>query len=206
MSDHHLPTTPWTRQSWAFARRNIQQTLRNPVLVFLLVGWPILWYVLTVSLFVDDANGPVKAAMGMTFGLFGAFTVTVTIFAGEFARDLDGDRYLKLRAMAVSPTADLAGRFGSGIVLGVASYVVTVAAALIHGATFVDLDARAIAIVAFTLLVFCLIAMTLALLLAIAIPKPEYMTTISVVLVLLAFYVTGQNGVVPHMIAGDRPS
>lgn len=204
---------PWTGQTRAFARRHLQQLGRNKLLVFLAVGWPVLWYLLTMVFFIKDVPAErlqyVKAANGISYGLFGAFTVTVAVFAGEFARDLESDRYRKLRAMPVSPTADLAGRFVAGAVLGTVSYLATIAAALAHGASF-DLLARdavtvatLFATLAASLVLFCVIAMALALVLALVITKPEHMTTIAVVVVLMAFYLTGFNGVTPGIIADD---
>ena len=57
--------------------------------------------------------------------------------------------------------------------------------------------------VVLTLLAFCLIATSLAILVGSVLPKPEYMTVLAVVVGLIAFYLTGQNGMVPWMIAGD---
>ncbi|SDQ49329.1 ABC transporter permease [Natronobacterium texcoconense] len=196
-------TVPWTRQAWAFARRHLQQLVRRKTIAALTIAWPICWYALTLVLFVDDADALTRAALGMTFGLFGAFTVTVAVFAGEFARDLETDRYRKLRAMPISPTADLAGRFTAGVAIGTGSYVATIVAAVATGARFEAITPTTIVVLVLTLVTFCLIAMALALLLAVAVPKPEYMTTIAVVTVLVAFYLTGQNGIVPHMIAGS---
>lgn len=204
---------PWTGQVRAFALRHLRQLGRNKLIVFLAVGWPVLWYALTMAFFIEDPDpaqlGSIKASQGITFGLFGAFTVTVAVFAGEFARDLEGERYRKLRAMPVSPTADLAGRFLAGTALGVGSYLVTILAAAAHGGTFVvrGMDATAIATLVLTLgltlVLFCVIAMTLAMLLALVVTKPEHMATIAVVLVLMAFFVTGFNGVTPQLIGGD---
>ncbi|QLG50810.1 ABC transporter permease [Natrinema halophilum] len=200
---------PWTGQARTFTRRQLQQLRRNKLIIFLAVGWPVLWYFLTMTVFIQDPDpdrlGYVKAANGITYGLFGAFTVTVAVFAGEFARDLESDRYRKLRAMPVSPTADLAGRFTAGTVLGAGSYVVTILAAAVHGGTFEigNISPASIAILGLSFVLFCIIAMALAMLLALVIPKPEHMTTIAVVVVLMAFYLTGFNGVSPGMIADD---
>jgi ABC-2 type transport system permease protein len=187
----------------------LQQLRRNKLVVLLAVGWPIVWYFLTMVFFIEDVPARqlsyVKASQGITYGLFGAFTVTVAVFAGEFARDLEGDRYRKLRAMPVSPTADLTGRFLAGTTLGAFSYVVTILAAYAHGGTFEvqQMGVVEIGILGLTFVLFCIIAMALALLLALVITKPEHMTTIAVVVVLVAFYLTGFNGTVPEVIGSD---
>lgn len=200
---------PWTGQTRAFTRRHLQQLRRNRLLVLLAVGWPVVWYFLTMVLFIEDVPAGqlsyVKASQGITYGLFGAFTVSVAVFAGEFARDLEGNRYRKLRAMPVSPTADLAGRFVAGTTLGAFSYLATILATYAHGGTFEirEVGIVGIGILGLTFVLFCMIAMALALLLALVITKPEHMTTIAVVVVLMAFYLTGFNGTVPELIGGD---
>lgn len=205
MSDVLTARVPWVVQTKTFTRRHLKQLARNKMVLFITVAWPVLWYLLTMELFIEapDENqlGYIKAANGMNYGLFGAFTVTVAVFAGEFARDLDGERYRKLRSMPISPTADLAGRLLAGASLGVASYVVTIVFAYSHGATFFVPDVPTIIIILLTLILFCLIAMSLAMVLALAIPKPEHMTTIAVIAVLMAFFLTGYNGTAPDLIA-----
>lgn len=200
-----ITQVPWGKQMGTFARRYLQQLGRNKMIVFLTIGWPVLWYFMTMILFIDAPAGtdlgPMKAANGISFGLFGAFTVTVAVFAGEFARDLAGDRYRKLRSLPIAPTADLASRFVTGAALGSTSYLVTVVVAYVHGATFQSMTLETLAIIALTLVLFCLIAMALAMVLALVVTKPEHMTTIAVVTVLMAFFVTGYNGTSPGLIA-----
>ncbi len=198
---------PWSVQTRAFALRHLQQLARDKMMLFLTVGWPVLWYFLTMNFFVEVPAGtdlgPLKAANGINYGLFGAFTVTVALFSGEFARDLERNRYRKLRTMPISPTADLAGRFASGTLLGIASYLVTVSVAYIDGAAFPTLDGTTGAVLALTLVSFCLIAMALSMVVALVITKPEQMTTIAIVIVLLAYFVTGFNGTSPGMLANS---
>ncbi|GAA0662621.1 ABC transporter permease [Natronoarchaeum mannanilyticum] len=202
---HDTARVPWTRQTRTFARRHVRKVLRSKVLLGITVAWPVLWYFLSVLVFVDvpegGSAGGLKAGLAMTYGLFGAFTITVAVFAGDFARDLDGDRYRKFRAMPIAPTADLAGRLLAGAAFGVASYVVTIAVSIAHGATFGRPDPAALGVLALTLALFCLIAMAAAMLVALVITKPEHMTTIAVIGALIAFYATGFNGVTPGMLA-----
>lgn len=195
----------WTRQTQAFAKRHLQQLLRNKMILFLTIGWPILWYFLTMNFLTEvppgTDPGPFKALTGLNYGLFGASTVTVALFAGGFARDLDSDWYRKLRSMPVSPTADLAGRFITGTLFGIISYIVTIAVVYLDGGTFPSLDVGTALILIATLLLFCVIMMAFAMVLALVVTKPEYMTTIAIVIVLLAYMITGFNGTTPGMLA-----
>jgi ABC-2 type transport system permease protein len=207
MTDIAQTNAPWTLQTRAFTRRHLQQVLRNKVIVFLTVAWPVLWYFLTVEFFINVPEGtdlgPIRAANGINYGLFGAFTVTIAVFAGEFARDLDSHRYRKLRTMPIAPTADLTGRFLAGGTLGVISYAIMILVAYLTGASFTSLTLWTIVILVSTLTLICLVALGLALVLSLVIPKPEYMTTIAVVIVLMSYTITGFNGLSPELIAGN---
>ncbi|SNZ12703.1 ABC-2 type transport system permease protein [Natronoarchaeum philippinense] len=195
---------PWTTQTRTFASRHVRQVLRNRMILVLAVAWPVLWYFLTLAFFVEAPSGQaggVKAGMAITYGLLGAFTITVAVFAGDFARDLDGERYRKFRAMPISPTADLAGRLLAGMVFGVGSYAATLLVSIVHGAEFGRPSIGAIGVIALTLVLFCFVAMSFATVLALVVTKPEHMTTIAVIGVLIAFYATGFNGVSPQLLA-----
>lgn len=173
------------------------------MVLFLAVGWPLAWYFLAAWAFLpDDAGRYALGSNAVSYGLFGAFTVTVAVFAGEFARDLAGERYRKFRSMPIAPTADLLGRFCAGVVLASVSYGTVIAVASVHGARFQPRPG-ALLFVPLTLVTFCLLALALALVLATAIPKPEHMTALGIVTVLIAYYVTGFNGLVPGIIADD---
>jgi len=194
----------WWQQALAFTRRHVQQLVRSRVVLFLIVGWPLLWFALAVGLFVEEADPNQIAAIGVQFGLFGALTVTLAVFSGEFARDLASDRYRKFRALPLAPTADLAGRFLAGSLVGALSYVATVVGAYVAGGQFTGWVYPSVWIpIILTLLVFCLIATSVAVVFAAVFPKPEYMTTIAVIGALIVFYITGQSRVVPWMIPGD---
>ncbi|ERG89430.1 MAG: ABC-2 type transporter, partial [halophilic archaeon J07HX5] len=172
----------WFRQAGAFAKRHLRVTARNKIIVALLVGYPVVWFISTLWLFVEDPGATAITAIGVGFGLFGALTATLAVFAGEFARDLQRDRYAKFRALPHAPSADLAGRFAAGTVVGSVSYLVTLAAAYLAGGTFEAwLSPTAWVPALFTLVAFCLIATSLAILVGAAVPKPEYMTVFAVV-------------------------
>lgn len=194
----------WFEQVGAFAKRHLRVTVQNKIAVALLVGWPMLWFGLTLWLFVEDPEASAIASIGIGYGLFGALTATLAVFAGEFARDLQRDRYAKFRALPHAPSADLAGRFAAGTVVGSASYLVTLAAAYVAGGAFEGWLYPTVWVpILLTLIAFCLIATSLAILIGSVLPKPEYMTVLAVVVALAAFFLTGQNGMVPQMIVGD---
>lgn len=199
----HSQSVPWGRQATTFAWRDLRGLSRSPMVLFLAVGWPLAWYFLSLWLFLPaDAAAYAIGGMAIGYALFGAFTVTVAVFAGQFARDLQDGRYRKFRSMPVAPTADVTGRFLAGVGLAVLSYASVMAVAFATGARW-EPRTLAIPVVVLSLVAFCAVALVLALGLAVLVPKPEHMTTIAVVVVLIAYYVTGFNGIQPAMLAED---
>lgn len=84
----------------------------------------------------EEQVGIIKASNAISFGLFGAFTVTVAVFAGAFAGDLESGRFRMFRSLPISPTADLVGRFLAGLVIAIPSFIVTIGMGYVHGATY----------------------------------------------------------------------
>jgi ABC-2 type transport system permease protein len=177
------------------------------------VLWPVFWYFLTMFVFIPDepAGVPesdipavmasIKATNAISFGLFGAFTVSLVVFAQTFTDDLDSKRYRKLRSLPISPSADLAGRFTAGFALALLSFWSVIAVGSLHGASFAIRSALSIPIVIASLLLFCIIGMSVAVVLSTLIPKGEYLTAITNTVLLVLFFATGYNGVAP----GDAP-
>lgn len=206
MSTTHR-TVPWHRQTAAFAERHLRGLSRSKLVLVLAVAWPLAWYFLTVVAFLPDDMGAeaeayTKGATAVSYALFGAFTVAVATFAAGFARDNDQGLYRLFRSLPIAPSADLAGRFLAGLGAATLSYAVTMVVAFVHGARFAPRP-TALLVVPLTLLAFTLVALLLSLALGLLVPEPEYVSTIAVVLVLIAYYVTGFNGIQPGAIAND---
>ncbi|WP_252489001.1 ABC transporter permease [Natronococcus zhouii] len=201
------PTTVrWTHQVGAFTQRYLRSLSRSKLILALAIAWPVAWYLLTMEFFIpsEEQVGAIKANNAISFGLFGAFTVTVAVFAGAFAGDLESGRFRMLRSLPISPTADLTGRFLAGLAIAVPSFLVTIGAGYVHGATYSPRGLLSIPVAFLTLFVFCLIAMALSMGLAVLITKPEYITTLAVVIVIMSFFLTGFNGVQPAMLAENQ--
>lgn len=194
----------WTRQALAFAKRYVRQSSRDWIGGFWSFAFPVLWYLLTVHLGmvggVAPSGGQVsKAVLGISFGVFGAFTVTLVGFTGQLATDLHTKRYRKFRSLPIYPSADLAGRFVSGAILGVLSFAAVIVVAAIDGATYRVTGLSSVAVVPASVVLFCLVGMVVGLLTAIVIPKPQHATTVGTGVLIVVFFVTGYNGLVASM-------
>lgn len=203
----------WVVQFRSFLKRHLRASLRDKIALFWNFVWPVLWYLLSVHLIIvpglpdgvpDEIVAAVKGTQVITFGIFGAITVTLIGFAGELTRDLESKRYRKFRSMPISPTADLGGRFASGFALGLCSFLAVVAVGLLDGASFQLRGALAIPIALFSLLLLCAISMALALLVSAIVEDQTQTNVITLSLVMLGFFVTGFNGMQTWMFPSEK--
>ena len=197
------PRRLWVRQAAAFAERFIRELSRSWIGLFWSFGFPVMWYLLTIYLgLAPTAAGPpgrLKAVLGISFGVFGAFTVTLVGFSGDLAVDIEAKRYRKFRSLPLRPSADLAGRFLAGLVLGLAAAVAMIVVATLDGATYVLPGLTGLVVSAAALTFFCLIGMVAGLAVTIVITDPRHASTVATGLLLAVFFVTGYNGMVPSI-------
>jgi ABC-2 type transport system permease protein len=202
---HDRPSSvPWIRQVKAFTLRSFREQSRNRTGLFFSFVFPILIYLQTTRfsapLFAQSSStwsGAGKATMAVSLGLFGAFFVSVVVFVSPLSSDLEEKRYRKLRSLPIAPSADLVGRFSGGVVLAAVAFVFMLGIGLLDGATFTLRSLLSIPAVAVSLVLFCAIGMAIATIIAIIIPKPEYVTTITSMGLFVLFFLTGSNGIVP---------
>lgn len=199
---------PWLRQVSTFARRYLRQYTRSPLSMTFLVAWPAFWYLLVAHVFFPGPTGNpaavavAKAAFAVSFGLFGAFTVSLTGVVGSFTADIQTKRYRKFRSLPVSAAADFGGRFVAGAALSLLSFGGLLVIGALDGAAFTFRQPWSAAAVAIGVVAFAAVGVATAMGLAAAFPRPEYATTVGTGVLLLAFFGTGFNGVSPGLFPG----
>lgn len=203
----------WTVQFRSFLKRHVRSTLRNKIAMFWDFVWPALWYLLSVHLIVvpglpDSASSEVVAAVKgtqvITFGIFGAITVTLVGFAGDLTEDIEEKRYRKFRSLPIAPTADLFGRFASGFVLGLLSFLFVAVVGIADGARLDPRGALAIPIALVSLLLLCAISMAVALLIAAFVQDETQTNVLTLSVVMLGFFVSGFNGIQTQMFPAQE--
>lgn len=204
---HRRRIEVWLTQARAFAVRYLRQHSRSPAGLVFLVAWPAFWYLLVAHLLfggtaAQAAVATAKAAFAVSFGLFGAFTVSLTGVVGSFTADVETKRYRKFRSLPVSPAADLAGRFVAGAALSLVSYGGLIVIGVLDGAAFALRAPWSPLVVLVSVVGFTAVGVTTAVALAAAVPRPEYATTLATALLLGTFFGTGFNGVSPGLFPG----
>ncbi len=208
MPDRQDSKGVWIAQCRAFAQRYFREMLRSKVGVFWSFAFPVIWYGLTVYLnaiptIPASEESTLKAILGISFGIFGAFTVTLVGFTGHLAVDIHEKRYRKFRSLPIKPSADLAGRFVGGAALGGGAWLLTVGVAAIDGAAYQIAMGQQILGIGLAVGLFCLIGMVAGLVLTLAVPRPEHATTAGTGIIVIGFFVTGYNGTVASIFPGQ---
>lgn len=197
----------WVAQTEAFARRQLRETTRSKVALFWSFGFPAIWYLLTVHFSAIPGSTSIggsaaKAVHGISFGIFGAFTVTLVGFSGALTTDLDAKRYRKFRSLPLAPSADLTGRLLAGAILGIGSCGLTIGVAIVDGAAYRITAISAALIVILAVVSFCIIGMIAGLATALVLPRPEHATTAGTGIIVIWFFLTGYNGTLPSVFPG----
>jgi ABC-2 type transport system permease protein len=199
----------FVEQTGAFATRALRTLRRNGAVVFWAVAFPALFYLLTVYLLIDSASMPaeaagiVKATNAVSYGTFAALVVFLNTFSQSLVDDVEGGRYAQFRALPVSPGADFFGRFLAAYAFAAVAVGVVLGVGVATGATFELRSLLSIPVVLLGLLAMGLFAASIAVVLVAAVPEPKFASIITITLVLLAFFLTGYNGVQPGLVASS---
>jgi ABC-2 type transport system permease protein len=192
--------TAWTRQAAAFGVRTLRELFRNrAALVWGLLAPVFFFLVFGVAL---GEPGVARGANAVVFGVFGSFSVSLVIFATALSADLKAKRYRKLRSLPVAPSADVLGRFVGGLALSVASFGLVLAVGVVTDGTLRLRSVVSVPVVLASLVLFCLLAMGLAVLVASVLDDGEYVVGVTNMVTLALFFLTGFNGLVPAMAPG----
>lgn len=198
----------WLSQARAFTDRYARELFRNRTVLFWSVAFPVGFYLLTITIFIDTSSIPagvlpeVKASIAAGYGMFGAIVASLNSFGQQLAADFEADRYQQFRSLPLAPTADLAGRMVAGLGLSVTALVAAVVVAIGTGAEFALRSAASPVVILVAVITFAVVWMVVALLVSTVVRDTRYASTITVSLALLAYFLTGYNGTEPTAFQG----
>lgn len=198
----------WLAQVQSFTERFGRELFRNRTVLFWTIAFPVGFYLLTITVFIDTGPIPaetlprVKAGIAVGYGMFGAIVASLNAFGQQLAADFEAERYVQFRSLPLSPTADLAGRMLAGLALSAVAFAVTLVAAALTGAEFALKSALSPAIVVLAVVTFAVFWMVLAVVVSVLVREARYASIITVSLALVAYFLTGYNGTDPTAYAG----
>jgi ABC-2 type transport system permease protein len=198
----------WIGQSRSFYGRYARELFRNKTVLFWSILFPVGFYLLTITVFVDlseipsEAQPAVLGSTAISYGTFGAIIVCLNTFGQQLAADFEADRYKQFRALPIAPTADLAGRMAAGLTLAVVAIAAVIAVSVPTGAEFVVRSPASLLIGGLAVLSLGVVWMVVATLVATTVTDERYASIITVALALLSYMLTGYNGTAPGDYAG----
>jgi ABC-2 type transport system permease protein len=198
----------WFRQSRAFAQRYARELFRNKAVLFWSVAFPVAFYLLTITVFVDTSVIPsdvlpyVKAGSAVSYGMFGAVIASLNSFGQQLAADFEADRYMQYRSLPLAPSADLAGRMTAGIALSAVAFVAVLLTAVATGAEFGVRSVVSVPLVLVAFVTFTLVWMALAVAIAVLVEDTRYASIITISVALGSYFLTGYNGTDPGSFQG----
>jgi len=198
----------WVGQARAFAERYARELFRNKVVLFWSVAFPVAFYLLTITVFIDTSTVPdtvvpyQKAGVAVSYGMFGAIVASLNSFGQQLAADFEADRYMQYRSLPLAPSADLAGRALAGLALSVVAFVAVLAVAVPTGAAFSLRSAATVPVVVLAVVTFAVVWMMLAVVVATLVRDARYASVVTISIALGAYFLTGYNGTDPGAFAG----
>ncbi|WP_135533652.1 ABC transporter permease [Halostella pelagica] len=199
----------WASQVHAFTERYLREIARSRVMLAWSVGFPAVFYLLNLALFIDlstvpdELLGQVKGAVVIGFGTFTTIIVCISVFAQLLVNDIEAGRYEQFRSLPVSPTADLVGRILAGVIVALSAFLVMLGIGVLTGAEYGLRDPASLPLALGAFIAFAVPWLTLGLLLGAVLSDARYATVISTVAALVLYFVTGFNGAEPSMFAAD---
>jgi len=194
------------RQTAAFARRTLRGLFRNRAALLWGLGAPVFFYLVFGVAMSPDSTGVVRGANAVAFGVFGAFSVSLVVFATALSDDITNERYRKLRSLPVSPAADVLGRSLGALALAGCSFALVLGVGLATGATLELRSLLSVPVVLGSLVLFCLVAMAGAVVVTSVVTDGEYVVGVTNMLALGLFFLTGYNGLVPRLAPDPLPA
>ena len=198
----------WAGQARSFAERYARELFRNKVVLFWSVAFPVAFYLLTITVFIDTSAVPdtiipyQKAGVAVSYGMFGAIVASLNSFGQQLAADFEADRYMQYRSLPLAPSADLAGRALAGLALSVVAFVAVLAVAVPTGAAFSLRSVASVPVVVLAVVTFAVLWMMLAVVVATLVRDPRYASVVTISIALGAYFLTGYNGTDPGAFAG----
>lgn len=199
----------WTDQVTSFAERGMRELFSNKAVLFWSIAFPVGFYLLTISLFIDTSQTPdgalpyVKAGTAVTYGTFGAIIASLNAFGQQLAMDFEEDRYQLFRSLPVSTAADLVGRMAAGVALSVLALLSVLGVAVLTGATFTLKSVVSLPVIAVAILSFTVFWMVVAVVVTTFVQDSRYASIITVSMALALYFLTGFNGGNPDMFQGS---
>ncbi|WP_408959645.1 ABC transporter permease [Natrinema sp. 74] len=183
-------------QARAFTVRSLREVRHSWLMLTWVVSFPAIMYLLRVTQ-GGETSAAADASVALGTGVLGAMFVCLFVFGNQLATDLEDRRYEAYRSMPISPVAELTGRMAAGLVLAAGAFGVTILIGVATGASFGLRGLESIPIVLLAGVSTCLFWMVVAIPFVVVAGNKRVASMATTLVAVMAFILTGLNGVVP---------
>ena len=200
----------WVAQASGFTYRTLRDVSRSWSVLAVAVGLPPIMYLLVTATRSFDPT--TKGLFAVGIAVLGAMIASLTVFGSQLAVDLEADRFVAYRSMAVRPSADFAGRVVAGLVVAALALVVGLGVGVLDSAPISVTGVLPVVVSLAAFLGLSVVFMAVAVPIVVAANNEQYAQFVLSLVAVFAFMLTGYNGmlssvaVLSESISGFLPN
>lgn len=192
----------WFKQASAFTYRTLRDISRSWTILGIAVGLPPIMYLLVTA--TREFAPTNKGLLAVGIAVLGAMIASLTVVGSQLAVDADADRFHAYRSMAVSPSADLAGRMVAGVVVAALALGVGLAVGVLDGAPIGVSGVVPAVITVGAFLGVTVVFASAAVPVTLAANDEQYAQFALSLIAVFAFVLSGYNGIMPSVAVLDE--
>lgn len=192
----------WVAQASGFAYRTLRDVSRSWSVLAVAVGLPPIMYLLVTATRSFDPT--TKGLFAVGIAVLGAMIASLTVFGSQLAVDLEADRFVAYRSMAVRPSADFAGRVAAGLVVAALALGFGLGVGVLDGAPVGVAGVLPVAVSLAAFLGLSVVFMAVAVPIVVAANNEQYAQFVLSLVAVFGFMLTGYNGMLTSVAVLDE--
>lgn len=193
----------WVAQASGFTYRTLRDVSRSWSVLAVAVGLPPIMYLLVSATRSFDPT--TKGLFAVGIAVLGAMIASLTVFGSQLAVDLETDRFIAYRSMAVRPSADFAGRVAAGLVVAALALVFGLGVGVLDGAPVGVTGVLPVVVSLAAFLGLSVVSMAVAVPIVVAANNEQYAQFVLSLVAVFGFMLTGYNGMLSSVAVLTEP-
>jgi hypothetical protein len=145
-----------------------------------------------------------KGLFAVGIAVLGAMIASLTVFGSQLAVDLEADRFIAYRSMAVRPSADFAGRVVAGLAVAALALGFGLGVGVLDGAPVGVAGVLPVAVSFAAFLGLSVVFMAVAVPIVVAANNEQYAQFVLSLVAVFGFMLTGYNGMLTSVAVLDE--
>lgn len=192
----------WVAQAAGFTYRTLRDVGRSWTVLGVAVGLPPVMYLLVTA--TREFDPTTKGLFAVGIAVLGAMIASLTVFGSQLAVDLEADRFIAYRSMAVHPSADLAGRMAAGLVVAALALIFGIGVGILDGASIGVNGVLPAAVSVAAFIGLSIVFMAVAVPIVVTANNEQYAQFVLSLVAVFGFMLTGYNGMLASVAVLDE--